>query len=454
MYAAAGGASLASRQARQRQRQQKKTQQLQAKLHPPKAPGLGLVSDDHAGGASTPTRSQSRQFHQLPTNYLRAPQPHGRKLSATYTTQSKLLLPIDEGDTQSVLQLRMQHSHTHAHAHAHSHSHGPAHVPIPAPPPQVYQTPYQQFAVSHGRVSPKLVHRHSGTASTAGFQPVFSAGQLHKSATATLPLHMQMEADMEAGAGAMPSAMAGVKTTVTSLEIATPTSPPLASTSAAAAAALAAEAEAEAELAGAAAMFVPHHDAIIVTPATPMASPGHVAKLRRPGPEELLEASAERQPLTAAEADDYEEPMHPPPGQLERKCSVYRMRRSDGFEQDTGGVLKRQLRELQLSAGAQQTQYEPLLADEPQLIFKGLGANGRKLQICAYCEEGICMCEHLEVIPGRSWPSHFRIPDSACLPYVSCACLRIVFYVYAWNHSVCPIGIIMPSSKRYSQESL
>ncbi|KAH8292824.1 hypothetical protein KR054_010698 [Drosophila jambulina] len=398
MYAAAGGASLASRQARQRQRQQKKNQQLQAKLHPPKAAGLGLVSGDHAGaeGASTPTRGQSRQFHQLPTNYLRAPQPHGRKLSATYTTQSKLLLPIDEGDTQSVLQLRM-HSHSHAHAHAHSHSHGPAHAPAQA---QAYQTPYQQFASSHGRVSPKLVHRHSGTGSTAGFQPVFAAGQLHKSATATLPLHMQLEA--ETGAGATPSAVAGVKTTVTSLETATPTSPPLASTSAAAAAALAAEAEAEAELAGAAAMFVPHHDAIIVTPATPMASPGHVAKLRRPGPEELLEASAERQPLTAGEADDEEEPMHPPPGQLERKCSVYRMRRSDAFEQDTGSGLKRQLRELQFSAGAQQTQYEPLLADEPQLLFKGLGANGRKLQICAYCEEGICMCEHLECAQGRA----------------------------------------------------
>ncbi|KAH8304808.1 hypothetical protein KR059_005980 [Drosophila kikkawai] len=215
---------------------------------------------------------------------------------------------------------------------------------------------------------------------------------------------MQTEADAEteAGAGATPSAVAGVKTTVTSLETATPTSPPLASTSAAAAAALAAEAEAEAELAGAAAMFVPHHDAIIVTPATPMASPGHVAKLRRPGPEELLEASAERQPLTAGEADDEEEPMHPPPGQLERKCSVYRMRRSDAFEQDTGSGLKRQLRELQFSAGAQQTQYEPLLADEPQLLFKGLGANGRKLQICAYCEEGICMCEHLECAQGRA----------------------------------------------------
>ncbi|XP_017068006.2 LOW QUALITY PROTEIN: uncharacterized protein LOC108105790 [Drosophila eugracilis] len=402
MYAAAGGASLASRQARQRQRQQKKTQQLQAKLHPPKAAGAaGLLSGDHAAeGASTPTRSQSRQFHQLPTNYLRAPQPHGRKLSATYTTQSKLLLPIEESDTQSVLQLRMHshaHSHGHAHAHAHSHSHGPAHAPAHS---HHGQTPYQQFASSHGRVSPKLVHRHSG--SSAGFHPVISAGQLHKSATATLPLVSHMEAEAAAAGAESPSAVAGVKTTVTSLETATPTSPPLASTSAAAAAAMAAEAEAE--LAGAGAMFVPHHDAIIVTPATPMASPGHVAKLRRPGPEELFEASAERQPLTAGEAlDDEDEPMHPPaPGQLERKCSVYRMRRSDAFESDTGGGLKRQLRELQFSAGVQQTQYEPLLADEPQLIFKGLGVNGRKMQICAYCEEGICVCEHLECAQGRA----------------------------------------------------
>uniref|UniRef100_A0A6P4F737 Uncharacterized protein LOC108047475 n=1 Tax=Drosophila rhopaloa TaxID=1041015 RepID=A0A6P4F737_DRORH len=442
MYAAAGGASLASRQARQRQRQQKKTQQLQAKLHPPKAAGaVGLVSGDHAAeGASTPTRSQSRQFHQLPTSYLRAPTPHGRKLSATYTTQSKLLLPIDEGDTQSVLQLRMHHAHghAHAHAHAHSHSHGPAHAP--ALGSHHGQTPYQQFASSHGRVSPKLVHRHSGSSSsTAGFHPVISAGQLHKSATATLPLvsHLAEEA-------VSPSAVAGVKTTVTSLdtETPTPTSPPLASTSAAAAAAMAAEAEAElAGGAGAGVMFVPHHDAIIVTPATPMASPGHVAKLRRPGPEELLESSAERQPLTAGEAlDDEDEPMHPPaPGQLERKCSVYRMRRSDAFEQDIGGAsgggggpgsgIKRQLRELQFSAGVQTTQYEPLLADEPQLIFKGLGVNGRKMQICAYCEEGICVCEHLEVmvIPARSWPTPDPDPDANCDPnpskYFACLCI-------------------------------
>ncbi|KAH8266604.1 hypothetical protein KR018_002936 [Drosophila ironensis] len=405
MYAAAGGASLASRQARQRQRQQKKNQQLQAKLHPPKAPGAagsGTAAGEH--GASTPTRGQSRQFHQLPTNYLRAPQAQGRKLSATYTTQSKLLLPIDEGDTQSVLQLRMHsHTHAHAHAHSHSHSHGPAAHAQGAHgfSHAVAQTPYQQFASSHGRVSPKLVHRHSGSSSSAGGFHAMS-GQLHKSATATLPLVSQMQDGAEAGAMS-PSAVAGVKTTVTSLESATPTSPPLASTSAAAAAALAAEGE----LAGAAAMFVPHHDAIIVTPATPMASPGHVAKLRRPGPEELFETStAERQPLTAGEADDEEdeEPLHPQPGQLERKCSVYRMRRSDAFEQEPGaaGGLKRQLRELQFSTGVQQTQYEPLLTDEPQLLFKGLGASGRKMQICAYCEEGICVCEHLECAQGRA----------------------------------------------------
>ncbi|XP_062142794.1 uncharacterized protein LOC133850667 isoform X1 [Drosophila sulfurigaster albostrigata] len=434
MYAAAGGASLASRQARQRQRQQKKNQQLQAKLHPPKAAGAGagLGAADH-GGASTPTRSQSRQFHQLPTNYLRAPQPQGRKLSATYT-QSRSLLPIEEaGDTQSVLQLRM-HSHTHGpHAHGHGHAHmgghGHSHLhhshlhgggAVAGPP----QTPYQQFASSHGRVSPKLVHRHSGSSSSAGFHPA-ATSQLHKSATATLPLVSQMEPTPPT-TPALPSAAVGVKTTAMSLEAGATPEPEstlgmgmgmaMASTSAAAAAA-AAEAVAEAEaadlqLAGAAAMFAAHHDAIIVTPATPMASPGHVAaiKLRRGDhdqdhDDDVLHDAAERQPLTAAtDAYDEDEAMQPPAGPLERKCSVYRMRRSDAFEQgDSGGGggvtggLKRQLRELQF----QQTQYEPLVSDEPQLLFKGLG-NGRKWQLCAYCEEGICVCEHIECAQGRA----------------------------------------------------
>lgn len=425
MYAAAGGASLASRQARQRQRQEKKNKQLQAKLHPPKAAGIGagLGAADH-GGASTPTRSQSRQFHQLPTSYLRAPQPQGRKLSATYT-QSRSLLPIEEAgsDTQSVLQLRM---HSHAHGHAHTpgsmlagHGHGHSHLHhshMHGGPPQ---TPYQQFASSHGRVSPKLVHRHSGSGSSAGFPlpaavggagayPAHSpGGQLHKSATATLPLVSQMEPTPPTTPAALPSAAVGVKTTATSLET------DHASTSAAAAAAAAAEAAAELQLTGAsaAAMFAaPHHDAIIVTPATPMASPGHVAaaataaaagaaatvKLDDDEDDELAEA-AERQPLTSYDDED-EEAMQPPSGPLERKCSVYRMRRSDGFADGgvagAAGGLKRQLRELQFQT---QTQYEPLVSDEPQLLFKGLG-NGRKWQVCAYCEEGICVCEHLEVI--------------------------------------------------------
>ncbi|XP_030243550.1 uncharacterized protein LOC115563943 isoform X5 [Drosophila navojoa] len=411
MYAAAGGASLASRQARQRQRQQKKNQQLQAKLHPPKPAGaaVGLGAADH-GGASTPTRSQSRQFHQLPTSYLRAPQqPQGRKLSATYT-QSRSLLPIEEGtggsDTQSVLQLRM-HSHAHAHAHSHSHMHGHAHGHAQGLQGHGHshlhhghggpvQTPYQQFASSHGRVSPKLVHRHSG--SSAGFPPgAAAAGQLHKSATATLPLVSQME-ETPPVTPALPSAAVGVKTTAMSM-LETDATP---STSAAAAAAEAAVSEPQLELAGAAAMFVAHHDAIIVTPATPMASPGHAAaaaaaaaavKLRRADDDDEPHDSAERQPLTAYDED---EAMQPPTGPLERKCSVYRMRRSDAFEQGDLGVtsgLKRQLRELQF----QQTQYEPLVSDEPQLLFKG-----RKFQLCAYCEEGICVCEHIECAQGRA----------------------------------------------------
>ncbi|KAM7351342.1 uncharacterized protein ACRADG_004238 [Cochliomyia hominivorax] len=353
MYAAAGGASLASRQARQRQRQQKKTQQLQAKLHPPKAAGIVLA--DH--GASTPTR-QSRQFHQLPNTYLRTPQAQARKLSASYTAQSKLLLPIDEGDTQSVLQMPM-HSHAHGgHVHqGHSHhSHSHAH----------YAGHHQHMSsyTDQGRVSPRLVHRHSGSSGTS-----FHHSHLPKSATATLPLVSQVEATP-------PTSPAGVA-------VAGEPTPP----------AMAGQQEASS-------MALPCHDSIIVTPATPMASPGHVAKPR----DELSEAAAEKQPLTAAiDSCDDEEHMQPPTGPLERKCSVYRMRRSDAFELDAAvsavSGVKRQFKELQFNQ--QYQQYEPLLTDDPQIIFKGY-AGGRKVQVCAYCEEGICVCEHIECAQGRA----------------------------------------------------
>lgn len=108
MYAAAGGASIASRQARQKQRQQNKTNReaQQKKLAQLRA-GVGTVPV-----VKTPT--QSKQFHQLPQNYLRTPNAQARKLSAGYTTQSKLLLPIDEGHNSQQQQYQ-QHQPGHHH---------------------------------------------------------------------------------------------------------------------------------------------------------------------------------------------------------------------------------------------------------------------------------------------------------------------------------------------------
>ncbi|XP_055852974.1 uncharacterized protein LOC129916825 [Episyrphus balteatus] len=295
MYAAAGGASLASRQARQRQRQQNKTKAAQAKLHPAsKALAIQL-----AAGVPAASHQQSRQFHQLPSTYLRTPQAQARKLSASYTAQSKLLLPIDEGDGQSL--------HTH---HVHRH---------------------HDFIA---RTS-KLVHRHSGSGG-----PTFHHSHLTKSATATLPLVSQMDA-----------------TPPTSPLVAKPIE----------------EEQQHPSDGGRMQMQVPQ-DSIIVTPATPMASPGHVA----------------RDPTTTS---SNEVNIAPPMGQLERKCSVYRMRRSDAFEQDMADN----------AANAAQ-QFEPLCTDETSLIFKGLpnGSGGHKWQPCAYCEEGICVCEHIECAQGRA----------------------------------------------------
>lgn len=95
MYAAAGGASLASRQARKREQQQKtKNRELKIKE----------LAKLKAAGPIEPAKviTQSKQFHQLPQNYLRTPNAQARKLSGGYTTQSKLqLLPISEGNSQT-----------------------------------------------------------------------------------------------------------------------------------------------------------------------------------------------------------------------------------------------------------------------------------------------------------------------------------------------------------------
>lgn len=115
MYAAAGGASLASRQARQRQRQQNtKNRELQQK----KLAQIKAGANDITAPSKAPT--QSKQFHQLPTNYLRTPNAQARKLSAGYTTQSKLLLPIDESNSnQNHQQIPPSPSRHHISQHHH-----------------------------------------------------------------------------------------------------------------------------------------------------------------------------------------------------------------------------------------------------------------------------------------------------------------------------------------------
>lgn len=176
-------------------------------------------------------------------------------------------------------------------------------------------------------------------------------------------------------------------------------------------------------------LSVPQHDAIIVTPATPMASPGHTAAALTGAAATYRQTTAEEEEKLAAADDEEEEqgestallsksqqqeaeaavaaaattasaqvsaaatptggsPAVSPTAPLERKCSVYRMRRSDAWEH---ADIKRQFKELQFNQ--QHSQYEPLLIDE-QVIYK---SGSRKWQICAYCEEGICVCEHLEV---------------------------------------------------------
>lgn len=98
MYAAAGGASLASRRADKKKALAQKKNESQQKLLREK-----IAEAKASGSLDTPTKSKG--FHQLPANYLRPPQGVGRKLSATYTgiQGSRYLLPINEGSLNDEL---------------------------------------------------------------------------------------------------------------------------------------------------------------------------------------------------------------------------------------------------------------------------------------------------------------------------------------------------------------
>lgn len=107
MYAAAGGASC--RNARKRQALQivKDKAAIQKALE-------DKLAAERAAEMSKPPKS--KQFHQLPPNYLRQPQAYGRKLSVGYTGHSgKLLLPISEqsGQRHSPSQLTLHEHQRH-----------------------------------------------------------------------------------------------------------------------------------------------------------------------------------------------------------------------------------------------------------------------------------------------------------------------------------------------------
>lgn len=150
MYAAAGGASC--RNARKRQAQQLvKDKAAQAKALKDK------LDAEKAAEQSTPTRS--KQFHQLPASYLRAPHvPHGRKMSAGYTGSSgKLLLPISEQSAQR---------HSPSQRTLHHHSRQNLH----------YSNEPQTPTHRHRELRLEIEHRKLSKSATASFPLVSHAG--------------------------------------------------------------------------------------------------------------------------------------------------------------------------------------------------------------------------------------------------------------------------------------
>lgn len=177
MYAAAGGASLASRQKRKNQAAQNVKnkallqQGLKDKLAATRASNLA------------PSKAQSRPFHNLPSTYLRAPQyAPSRKLSAGYTTQNKILVPINESNNQYFAHF---HPHTHSittphHHHHHHHDHEHEHTPNDHPSSaHDHHHHHQHFRAVTPR--PTSVHDPS----------IHVHHRLTKSATASIPLVSQ-----------------------------------------------------------------------------------------------------------------------------------------------------------------------------------------------------------------------------------------------------------------------
>lgn len=148
MSAAAAGASC--RNARKRQAQQiTKDKAAQAKALKEKL--------EAAKAAELAAPLKSKQFHQLPASYLRAPHtPHGRKLSAGYTGHSKLLLPISEQSAQH---------HSPSQQNLHHHLRNPFHH---------HNEP--QTPTGHRGMRLDVEHKKLSRSATASFPLVTQAG--------------------------------------------------------------------------------------------------------------------------------------------------------------------------------------------------------------------------------------------------------------------------------------
>ncbi|XP_052894215.1 uncharacterized protein LOC128301667 [Anopheles moucheti] len=328
MYAAAGGASLASRQARKKQAQQNTKN---------KATNQQILREKLAAKAAT-TPTKSKHFHQLPASYLRAPHQHHRKLSAGYTSipgsdQQHPHHKFGDQPCTSYTGVPGGHGHgphlggpaVHAHHH-HHHHHGapggvahPCHLHGAGPsghppasgasfPPMPKPTGFREYD--------KLVRRQ----------------QLTKSATATLPLVSQAQQDLtppqtptfgdsvgtEPHAGHQHHHHHHHHHHQQLLLLQQQQHPAHAhSQQHLDKIGLTGQEEGEAALTQPLTLQIPN-DPIIITPATPQATPPGRLGLKPL----VLTDDEEAHPLTS-----------PTPGALERKCSVYRGRKLDPFEE-------------------------------------------------------------------------------------------------------------------------
>lgn len=213
--------------------------------------------------AATPTKS--KQFHQLPATYLRTPTSSGRKLSAGYTGHSsRLLLPINEQSAQ-------QHSPSHQLLSS-CHHHQQARTPT----------------FGHRELRLDVVHK-----------------TLTKSATASFPLVSQALSPPASPLGTNLCPFHHLQHHTNNNNNTTSNF----------------QKESQSNLLS---VQVPLNDGIIITPATPLPSPGSGSNREQQGDQQLMASLNDlRKPKIVDDLPEFP---------LGRACSVYRNRKLEADE--------------------------------------------------------------------------------------------------------------------------